>query len=404
MHATTLRRDHREIAVRRCACASHRRLIECATTVELMNRRTLIVVPTYQESANIDELLRRVRHAAPDADVLVVDDRSPDGTADLADAVAAELGHIAVLRRRREERPRRGVPRRVRVGSRAWLRRAGRDGRRPVARSVRDPEPAAGDPRRRRPRDRLPLRPRRSHAELAGTAARCSPAPGTCTQGGCSALRTTDATSGYRAYRATALDAIDVDTTHATGYGFQIELAYQRHAGWRADLRGPDRVPRPNAWNVEDVDAHRDRGARARHVVGVPRPCARMAPCSSFGHRGTRRRRRPPECALPRRRPGRVGTPAVVAVAACGRRSRSSATGASVGRDDAATHGSGPDRDDDGHVRRHEPLDAGDSDRARRRQAGARHDDPVPARCHESRCRSSCSRTGSTAIPTSSTT
>ena len=44
-------------------------------------------------------------------------------------------------------------------------------------------------------------------------------------------LRTTDATSGYRAYRATALEAIGVATTDATGYAFQIELAYRVSRG-----------------------------------------------------------------------------------------------------------------------------------------------------------------------------
>jgi hypothetical protein len=40
-----------------------------------------------------------VRLAYPDADLLIVDDASPDGTADLADALNESLGQIAVLRR-----------------------------------------------------------------------------------------------------------------------------------------------------------------------------------------------------------------------------------------------------------------------------------------------------------------
>src|SRR3954470_11127361 len=59
--------------------------------------RTLVVVPTYEESANITELLQRTRAAAPDVDVLVVDDNSPDGTARLARTLADELGQIDVL-------------------------------------------------------------------------------------------------------------------------------------------------------------------------------------------------------------------------------------------------------------------------------------------------------------------
>src|SRR5882762_7427706 len=59
--------------------------------------RTLVVVPTYEEAANIPELLHRLRAAAPDVDILVVDDNSPDGTAKLAQEMNDELGQIEVL-------------------------------------------------------------------------------------------------------------------------------------------------------------------------------------------------------------------------------------------------------------------------------------------------------------------
>jgi dolichol-phosphate mannosyltransferase len=61
--------------------------------------RTVVVLPTYNEAENIDGFLRAVRKSAPDADLLVVDDNSPDGTAALAEETAAELGRIKVLRR-----------------------------------------------------------------------------------------------------------------------------------------------------------------------------------------------------------------------------------------------------------------------------------------------------------------
>jgi glycosyltransferase involved in cell wall biosynthesis len=45
-----------------------------------------------------------------------------------------------------------------------------------------------------------------------------------------------DTTAGYRAYRASILDAIDFDSTHSTGYGFQIEMTYRvRNAGGRIE-------------------------------------------------------------------------------------------------------------------------------------------------------------------------
>ena len=59
----------------------------------------MVVAPTYNEAENIVRFLRAVRLAVPDADVLVVDDNSPDGTAALAEEVASELGRIKVLRR-----------------------------------------------------------------------------------------------------------------------------------------------------------------------------------------------------------------------------------------------------------------------------------------------------------------
>jgi dolichol-phosphate mannosyltransferase len=59
----------------------------------------LVVVPTYDERDNLAELLLRLRTAVPDADVLVVDDNSPDGTGDLADKLAVEDPRLHVLHR-----------------------------------------------------------------------------------------------------------------------------------------------------------------------------------------------------------------------------------------------------------------------------------------------------------------
>lgn len=61
--------------------------------------RTLVCIPTYKEVENIEIVLRRTRAAIPEADILVLDDNSGDGTAELAEKVAAELGQIEVLRR-----------------------------------------------------------------------------------------------------------------------------------------------------------------------------------------------------------------------------------------------------------------------------------------------------------------
>ncbi len=59
----------------------------------------LVVLPTYNEAENIDRVVRRIRKALAAATVLVVDDGSPDGTADIAERIGKELGNVEVLRR-----------------------------------------------------------------------------------------------------------------------------------------------------------------------------------------------------------------------------------------------------------------------------------------------------------------
>ena len=61
--------------------------------------RTVVVLPTYNERENVAALLAAVRRSLPDADVLVVDDNSPDGTASIVEEAASELGQIKLLRR-----------------------------------------------------------------------------------------------------------------------------------------------------------------------------------------------------------------------------------------------------------------------------------------------------------------
>lgn len=61
--------------------------------------RCVVVAPTYDERENIAAFLAAVRRAVPAADVLVVDDNSPDGTGAIAEQSAAELGQVKVLHR-----------------------------------------------------------------------------------------------------------------------------------------------------------------------------------------------------------------------------------------------------------------------------------------------------------------
>ena len=61
--------------------------------------RVIMVIPTYNEAANLDWIVGRLRRAEPGVDILIVDDNSPDGTGDLADDLAARDGHVHVLHR-----------------------------------------------------------------------------------------------------------------------------------------------------------------------------------------------------------------------------------------------------------------------------------------------------------------
>ena len=53
-----------------------------------MNGAVLVIVPTFNEALNIAEIIQRLQVAAPQVDILIVDDNSPDGTGEIADGLA----------------------------------------------------------------------------------------------------------------------------------------------------------------------------------------------------------------------------------------------------------------------------------------------------------------------------
>ena len=66
--------------------------------------RAIVVVPTYNELANLKTLVEKLQQYAPELHVLIVDDNSPDGTGQLADELrAADPERISVLHRERKE-------------------------------------------------------------------------------------------------------------------------------------------------------------------------------------------------------------------------------------------------------------------------------------------------------------
>ncbi|MGI8806445.1 MAG: polyprenol monophosphomannose synthase [Acidimicrobiales bacterium] len=188
--------------------------------------RALVVLPTYQEAENIAEVLRRLRAAAPTADVLVVDDSSPDGTAAIAKAAGHELGGVDVLVRPTKS----GLGSAYRAGFAEGLAR-GYDV------LVEMDSDLSHDPAR------LPalLRAVEAGADLA-VGSRYVPGgsipnwpvhrrflsrAGNRYADLVLGLSVRDATSGFRAYRAETLRRIDMGSVRADGYGFQIEMAYR---------------------------------------------------------------------------------------------------------------------------------------------------------------------------------
>ena len=188
--------------------------------------RVLVVTPTYLEAENIEEALRRLRAAVPEADVLVVDDNSPDGTADLAETIGAELGQVEVLRRPTKT----GLGTAYRAGFSVGVER-GYDVLVQIDADLSH-DPAA-----------LPslLRELEQGADLA-IGSRYVPGGsvphwplwrralsrwGNRYAGFMLGTGIADATAGYRAYPSGTLKAIDFTTTRAKGYGFQVETAYR---------------------------------------------------------------------------------------------------------------------------------------------------------------------------------
>ena len=189
--------------------------------------KPLVVLPTYNEAENITDILRRVRAAAPEAGVVVVDDSSPDGTAEFVRTAAGEVGGaINVLSRPVKS----GLGSAYRDGFR-WGRERGFDVLMEMDSDFsHDP---ADIPRLLRGIDEgadlvigsryvrggeIPHWPwhRRTLSKYGN---RYSAAM--------LRIDVHDMTAGFRAYRSDLLARIDVDTVGAEGYGFQIEMTYR---------------------------------------------------------------------------------------------------------------------------------------------------------------------------------
>jgi dolichol-phosphate mannosyltransferase len=209
--------------------------------------RVLVIIPTYNEIDNIGVIVGRLRKAVPAVDVLVADDNSPDGTGAAADALSAAEPQVHVLHRSGKE----GLGAAYKAGF-AWGRDNGYDA---VVEMDADGSHA--------PEELPKLLDALRSADLVlgsrwvrgGKVLNWPVQRHLISRTGNLYTRLAlgvplrDATGGYRAYRMTTLDKLDVDSVASQGYCFQVDLA------WRA-YRGGLRVV-----EVPITFAERERGA-----------------------------------------------------------------------------------------------------------------------------------------------
>ncbi len=186
---------------------------------------TLIIVPTYNERESIASLIGRVRQTLPAADIVIVDDSSPDGTGELADSLAAADSAIAVLHRPRKE----GLGRAYLEGFQRGLDEGYRFIVEIDADGSHDPADLSAMIALAQDGADLVLGSR----WVAGGAVLNWPWPRRMiSRAGNTYARkilgsnVRDLTSGFRVFRADALSTVDFTSVASQGYCFQIELAW----------------------------------------------------------------------------------------------------------------------------------------------------------------------------------
>jgi dolichol-phosphate mannosyltransferase len=188
--------------------------------------RTLVVTPTYNEKDNLHRFVDAVRGALPDADLLIVDDNSPDGTGQIADEIAAKDPKVRVMHRAGKQG----------LGT-AYIQAFTKGLAEGYDRFFEMDADLSHDVRY------LPdfVRALDDGADIV-IGSRNIPGGGVegwglgrhfISKGGSLYSRTIlglgvkDLTSGYKAFTRRALEAIDLQDVHSNGYSFQIELTYR---------------------------------------------------------------------------------------------------------------------------------------------------------------------------------
>jgi dolichol-phosphate mannosyltransferase len=194
---------------------------------------TWLVLPTYDEAANLEQVVVTALQRLPEgARILVVDDNSPDGTGEIADRLAGERPGVSVLHRAHKE----GIgPAYV-----AGFGRALDEGAELVAQMDAD---LSHDPA-----DLSRLIEAAAGADLVlgsryvdgGAVADWGPLRRAISRGGSAYARAVlgvpirDLTGGFKVFRRPVLEAIGLDSISSTGYAFQVETTYRAvRAGFR---------------------------------------------------------------------------------------------------------------------------------------------------------------------------
>jgi dolichol-phosphate mannosyltransferase len=196
--------------------------------------KAVVCLPTFNERANLEPMLRALGDVLPEnARVLVIDDNSPDGTGELADALARELDYVDVLHRERKE----GLGPAYLAG----FRRALADGAELVLEMDCD---FSHDPK---DVPRL-VAAVEEGADLAlgsryvpgggvrnwGAVRRFISAGGSFYARVLLGVKVRDLTGGFKCIRRAVLETIDLDAVSSKGYAFQIETTYRAlRAGFR---------------------------------------------------------------------------------------------------------------------------------------------------------------------------
>jgi dolichol-phosphate mannosyltransferase len=184
--------------------------------------RVVVVIPTYDEAANLAWIVGRLRRAEPAVDVLVVDDSSPDGTGEIADELAAGDAQVHVLHRAGKG----GLGAAYLAGF-DWALAAGYD-----VIGEMDADGSHQPEQLHRLLEALPSAdlvigsrwvpggsvvnwPRRREALSRGGNLYVRLLLG---------IEVRDATAGYRLFRREALEKIDLRSVRSTGYVFQTDL------------------------------------------------------------------------------------------------------------------------------------------------------------------------------------